>query len=153
MSQRVSEKVVARARAVQILRKMPVFDGLLEDEYFKVLGMCNSAAIRAGETLFKQGDEGKSMFILLSGEIKIEVEGVGTVHTMKAGEILGEISLVKRVKRTATAVASADSVLLQLYNEILHEVVQKFPRIGYIIMKNVAKILAERIVAQNQAKK
>lgn len=153
MSQRVSEKVVARARAVQILRKITVLDGLLEDEYFKVLSMCNSAAIRAGETLFNQGDEGKSMYILLSGEIKINIEGVGTVHTMKAGEILGEISLVKRVKRTATAVASEDSVLLQLYNEILHEVVQKFPRIGYIIMKNVARILAERIVAQNQAKK
>lgn len=147
---RVTDKVIARAKAVQILKKISAFDGLLDDEYFKVLGMCTSCAVPEGEILFKQGADGKSMYILLSGEMNVIVEGVGTVHTMKAGEVVGEISLVKNIKRTASVQANTNCVLLHLYSEIFHEVIKKQPRIGYLIMRNVARILADRLVAANK---
>ncbi len=149
----VSGQVAARAKAVKILKKMPVLSGLQDKEYQTVLAMCSSIVVKKGETLFKQGDDGSSMFILLSGEIDINVEGVGTVHVMKAGEILGEIGLVKNVARTAGAVTRQDCVLLQLYSEILHQVVKKQPRVGYIIMRNVARILADRLDQSNKASK
>lgn len=147
---KVSEKLVARARAVQILKKLPVFSGLLEDEYFKVLATCSSVTVEAGEHLFRQGDDGSSMFILLTGRVDILVEGKGVVHTMQAGEILGEMGLVKKITRTATAVVKERGVMLQLYAEVLHDVVGKHPRIGYVIMRNVAGILAERVIAANK---
>jgi len=146
----VTGKVAARAKAVKILKKIPVLEGLKDDEYAQVLAMCSSTALKKGKVLFKQGDEGNSMFILLNGEIDIKVKGVGTVHIMKAGEILGEIGLVKNTPRTASAVIKEDSVLLQLYAEILHEVVKKQPRVGYIIMHNVARILADRLSQTNK---
>lgn len=146
----VSGKVAARAKAVKILKKISAFDGLKDEEYSRVLAMCSSAAAKQGDVLFNQGDDGSSLYILLSGEININVEGVGTVHVMKTGEIVGEIGLVKRIPRTATAVVTKDSVLLQLYAEILHDVVKKYPQIGYVIMKNVAKILAERLSQTNK---
>ena len=151
--ERVSEKVVARAKAVQILKKLPVFQGLLEDEYFKVLSMCSSKAAKAGDVLFEQGDDGNSMYILLAGEIDINITGAGTVHVMQSGEVVGEIGLVTKTSRTASAIIKKDSILLQLYAEILHEVVKKHPRIGYIIMLNIAKILAERLKVQNKTLK
>jgi len=146
----VTGKVAARAKAVKILKKIPVLQGLQDDEYKLVLAMCSSTAARKGDVLFNQGDDGSSMFILLSGEIDINVDGVGTVHVMKAGEILGEIGLVKSIPRTASAVMAQDSVLLQLYSEILHEMVKKHPRLGYVIMRNVAKILASRLSETNK---
>lgn len=149
----VAGQVAARAKAVKILKKMPVLSGLQDKEYQTVLAMCSSTVVKKGETLFKQGDDGSSMFILLSGEIDINVRGVGTVHVMKAGEILGEIGLVKSIARTAGAVTKQDCVLLELYSEILHEVVKKQPRIGYIIMRNVARILADRLDQSNKANK
>ena len=149
MAAKPSERIVVRSKAVQILKKLDVFTGLAEDEYFKVLGMCSSTEARQGETLFKQGDDGASMFILLTGEIQINVEGVAPVHTMKAGEILGEIGLVCDIKRTASAVATQDSVLLQLFGRIFHDVVRKYPHVGYVIMHNIAGILAHRLTAKN----
>ena len=149
----VGGQVAARAKAVKILKKMPVLSGLQDKEYQTVLAMCSSTVVKKGETLFKQGDDGSSMFILLNGEIDINVTGVGTVHVMKAGEILGEIGLVKNIARTAGAVTKQDCVLLQLYSEILHQVVKKQPRIGYIIMRNVARILADRLDQSNKANK
>lgn len=147
----VSGQVAARAKAVKILKKMPVLSGLQDKEYQTVLAMCSSTVVRKDQKLFNQGDDGSSMFILLSGEIDIIVEGVGTVHVMKAGEIVGEIGLVKNISRTAGAVTTQDCVLLQLYSEILHQVVKKQPRIGYIIMRNVARILADRLDQSNKA--
>ena len=148
----VNGKLAARAKAVKILKKIPVLQGLIDVEYQRVLAMSSSTVVKKGETLFRQGDDGDSMFILLSGEIEINVEGIGTVHVMKAGEILGEIGLVKKVPRTASAVIKEDCVLLQLYSETLHEVVKKQPRIGYIIMRNVARILADRLSQSNKSK-
>lgn len=146
----INGKLAARAKAVKILKKIPVLQGLVDAEYQRILAMSSSTVVKKGETLFKQGDDGDSMFILLSGEIDIIVNGIGSVHIMHAGEILGEIGLVKKVPRTASAVINTDSVLLELYAETLHEVVKKQPRIGYIIMRNVAKILADRLSQSNK---
>ena len=143
-------QLAARAKAVKILKKIPVFQGLRDEEYHRVMAMCSSTVAKEGEEIFLQGDDGNSMYILLSGEIDIEVTGVGIVHVMKAGEILGEIGLVKQVSRTAGAKAKTNCVLLQLYSEILHEVVKKHPQVGYIIMRNVARILADRLSESNK---
>jgi len=146
-------KLAARAKAVKILKKIPVFQGLMDEEYHRVMAMCSSTVAKEGEKIFSQGDEGNSMYILLSGEIDIMVNGVGCVHVMQSGEILGEIGLVKNMPRTAGAIAKTNCVLLQLYSEILHEVVKKHPKIGYVIMRNVARILADRLSESNKAKK
>lgn len=146
----VTGKVVARAKAVPILKKLPVFQELMEVELLKVLSMCSSTVLDQRQTLFNEGDDGSSMYILLAGELDINVEGTGTVHVMKPGEIVGEIGLVCKVNRTASAVARQKSVLLHLYADIFHDVVKKQPHIGYVIMRNVAGILAERLVGSNK---
>jgi len=150
MASSTNSKLAARAKAVKILKKIPVLNGLKDEEYHRVMAMCSSTVAKEGEEIFKQGDDGNSMYILLSGEIDINVTGVGTVHVMKAGEILGEIGLVKNTNRTAGAIAKSNCVMLQLYSEILHEVVQKFPKIGYVVMRNVANILADRLDQSNK---
>ncbi len=145
-----SKQLSARAKAVQILQKIPVFHGLSEEQYRLVMSMCHSAQIKEGEGIFDQGDDGDSLYILLSGEIDIRVSGIGRVHVMKPGEILGEVGLVKRVPRTASAVAKSNCVLLQIYAERMHEVLRRHPGMGYLVMRNVARILADRLSESNK---
>ncbi len=153
MGQALSARLVARARAVPILKKLPLFQGLLEDELLKVLGMCKATQLAAGETLFEQGDEGDSLYILLAGELEIVVAGKGVVHVMAPGEVVGEIGLVcGSFRRTAGARAREDCVLLHLFADIFHETVKKHPRLGYVIMRNVAHTLAQRLVEKNQSR-
>ena len=153
MSSTPDEKKVARARAVKILQKLPVFNGLVDDEYLRVLDMCSSTSAKAGSTLFNQGDDGSSMYIILAGEVEVVVKGVGVVHTMTGGDILGEIGLVKSVERTASAVVKSDCVFLHMFANTLHDVLKKYPRIGYVMMRNIARILAGRLVDKNEARK
>ena len=145
-----SKKRAAKAKAIEILKKIPVFQGLADEEYLRVMAMCTSISIKENCKIFDQGDDGDSLYILLSGEVDINVEGVGSVHVMRAGEILGEIGLVKKVSRTASATTKSACIMLQLYSETLHNVVKKYPRIGYVIMRNVARILANRLSESNK---
>ncbi len=145
-----SSKLSARAKAVQILQKMPVFHGLSEEEYRIVIRMCHSQQIKENERIFSQGDDGDSLYILLSGEIDIQVANIGSVHVMKSGEILGEVGLVKRVPRTASAVAKTRCVLLQIFAEEMHKVLRRHSSMGYLVMRNVARILADRLSDSNK---
>jgi CRP-like cAMP-binding protein len=140
----------SRTQAVAVLRKLPVFTGLVDTEYSRIFGVCKSTFIHPDDVLFREGDNGSSLYILLSGEIEISIEGRGVVHVMKAGEVLGEIGLVCRHDRTGSAIARKHCMLLELDAETLHNLLGRNPRIGYVIMKNIATTLAERLTEENK---
>ncbi|HSV55374.1 MAG TPA: patatin-like phospholipase family protein [Burkholderiaceae bacterium] len=75
-------------------------------------------AIGAGETLMKQGDPGDSMYLSVSGRLRVYVkneDGVDQmVREMGRGQVIGEMSLYTEDRRSATVVAIRDSVLVRL---------------------------------------
>jgi len=138
-----------KKQAVHHLKKLRVFEGLQDFEHEKILELCKTLFFRPGETLFKQGDDGDSLFVLLSGEVEIVVKGKGVVHVMKGNEVLGEMGLVCNAPRSASAVAKKSTMILQLKAKPLHALMKLNTRIGYVTMKNIAVILAERLNAKN----
>ncbi len=148
-SQRTESKFSA-SRIVGILKKIPVFFGLANEEYVALIDVCHVAQYPAGEVLFEEGDSGHDMYVLLAGEVEITTEKAGPIYTMKPGEILGEIAVVSHVNRTATAVTTEDSSLLRLSRDELDMLIGKAPRASYVIMKNIALTLAERLMSSDE---
>lgn len=74
--------------------------------------------VAAGETLMAQGDPGDSMYLSISGRLRVYVrdeDGVEhVVREMARGQIIGEMSLYTDAPRSATVVAIRDSVLVRL---------------------------------------
>ena len=75
--------------------------------------------IKAGETLYKQGEECSTMFLLQSGRIDLYI-GKGTkreyllLTATNYGDSLGEMGLLQGEPRNATAIAVEDSVLIEI---------------------------------------
>lgn len=73
---------------------------------------------RAGETLFRQGDAGEACYIVLRGRMRGEIrrEGVAEAATFAAGAgaLVGEMSLVTGLPRSATVVATEECELLEI---------------------------------------
>jgi CRP/FNR family cyclic AMP-dependent transcriptional regulator len=71
-----------------------------------------------GETLFRAGDPGESLYLVRSGEVELSIQdNVGqkiTLDTARAGDFFGEIALLDEESRTATAVALAETELIEL---------------------------------------
>ena len=61
----------------------------------------------AGQAVFEQGDEGDRFYVIESGEVDVVGDGA-LVATLGPGEGFGEIALLRRVRRTAAAVAGSD---------------------------------------------
>ncbi|MBV9491902.1 MAG: cyclic nucleotide-binding domain-containing protein [Verrucomicrobia bacterium] len=110
----------------------------------------------AGEVLFRQGDVAESSYLLLSGEVRIQLatpaEGDGrTLATLGPGAILGEVGPLVKSPRTATAVASADSRLWRISTGTFHDALQRGEAWVTSLLLATAQALAGRLRGMNEA--
>jgi CRP-like cAMP-binding protein len=81
-----------------------------------------------GDCVFSQGDTGDAMYLVYSGEVEITREdgGSGTfLNQLGPGEIFGEMALIDNKPRSATATATAETVLIPLNAQFLKGNIRK----------------------------
>lgn len=69
--------------------------------------------VDAGEVIFREGDHGDCLYVILDGEVDITVHN-RQVWRLKTGEVFGEMALVEARPRSATAVAHSTCRLLAI---------------------------------------
>ena len=147
----VFEQQISRSRAINTLKKLPVFRGMLDDEYDHILGISQICHYENNVTIFREGDTSLNMFILLSGEMEISTKKNGVICVMQPGDIFGEIGVISQVLRTATAKVKNDAILLEISKERFDILLGKNPAIVAKILKNLCGILAERLINSNKS--
>lgn len=136
-------------RAINTLRKIPVFASLQTDEYQELLSVCKVNHVKNGDEIFVENDPSLAMYVLLSGEVEMHTRESGCVYVMKPGDIFGEIGVISQSRRSATAKASSDSAMLELSKDKFDFLLGKKPLITAKILRNVAKVLADRLVSSS----
>jgi diguanylate cyclase (GGDEF)-like protein len=98
-----------------------IFSDLTGDEAQVVRGMMRELTLEKGSVLFKEGDEGREMFVVLEGRICVCVSTNGTeelcLAEMEAGSFFGEMSLIESLPRSATCKLIEKSSFLSLDHE------------------------------------
>ena len=94
----------------------------------------------AGKMIFEEGDPGKQMFVVKSGEIDIVVHGQ-VVETIGEGGMFGEMALIESGVRSARAVAKTDCALVPIDERRFSFLIQQTPQFALQVMK----IMAERL--------
>lgn len=104
------------------------------------------SAFDDGQTVFSEGDEGTTMFHVLSGAVTLK-QGETAVRVMKPGEYFGEIAMLLGSRRTMSAVASApDTQLVAISRANLDVVLRENPEIVLSILQE----MAARLKATNE---
>jgi CRP/FNR family transcriptional regulator, cyclic AMP receptor protein len=101
------------------LAHVDLFSGLDKKELRHITNSCQERKFSAGTVLMQQGDTGAGLFVLTGGKVKITqttdpggvVEDLGTAGP---GDVLGEISLLDDLPRSATVTAVEDTTALLL---------------------------------------
>lgn len=140
---------ISKNKAINTLRKIAVFDGLHGDEYQELLSICTVNHYRSGEVIFEENALSTAMYVLLSGEAEIQTMTGECTYIMKPGDLFGEIGVISQSRRTATAVISQDAALLELAKDKFDFLLGKNPLVMAKILRNVAKVLAERLISSS----
>ena len=115
----------------QLLAGVKLFELLSEEDRAALAAVVDSIHVEAGQTLFEAGHPGESLFVVRSGEVELFIrDNTGQkIVLMNAieSDLFGELALLDRGARTATAVALADSELLELDREDLLLLFQRHP--------------------------
>ena len=98
------------------LRKIPFFARLDDPTLAAMANRFVTEWYAAGDTIFREGDEGDKLRIIVRGTVEI-LKGTQQVALLQDGDFFGEIALISDVPRTATAKARQASVLLALDRE------------------------------------
>ena len=105
----------------------------------------------AGALLFREGDNSTSIFVLVSGEVSLEVSmrerSPTAIYVAGPGELLGWSPILGRHAMTATAKVTTPSRLAVLEVARLNELIEQDPQFGVAFLKQLALIVSDRLSA------
>jgi CRP/FNR family cyclic AMP-dependent transcriptional regulator len=126
-----------------MLGDVSLFRGLSPDALAKIESRCVPKSYPRGAVVISEGDEATSMYILLSGSVKVyhtDADGRETIlNTLGAGEHFGELALVDESPRSASVTTLEPSRLLMLSKTAFRECMNEYPEVSYLLIKSLAQ--------------
>lgn len=103
----------------------------------------------AGTVIFKEGDGGSYMCLLINGEIAVLKEDHAgkpqQLASVARGKTVGEMSIIDGEPRSATCIAHSDSVVLVLTKENYARIIKERPGLAVSILTKLAKLMSQRL--------
>jgi CRP/FNR family cyclic AMP-dependent transcriptional regulator len=118
-----------------------IFAGLDDADVEGLLGAARPIAFTAGDPVFEAGDRGDGMFIVTTGEARVDVGG--RFHLLKPGDFFGEMALIAPGPRMATVKAVTDVEALKIGAEDFQAFLLAHPKVALSILKAVVIRLRE----------
>ena len=136
-------------------RSASLFEDVAESDLHAIASRAQVVRCFSGQTLVEEGEPGADIYLLLQGRVRIQVESISPfveigITKLEAGEVIGEMSLVENHPRSATVLAIEPSVFARIPSSHLRDLAVQKPEVGFILMRNVARILSDRLKAMNR---
>jgi signal transduction histidine kinase len=140
-----------------LLRELPLFSGLSEEELDRLYHMSETVDVPAGTRLIEEGALGDSLYVVLGGEFEVTKRSqnqkdevvLATLHT---GEFVGEMALLEQAPRNASVRAMQPSRVLKVSQTSFQELICTNPSTVLGILRTVTGRLrsTEALVRQNE---
>jgi len=138
---------------VEALAKMDLFRGLSSAALERVAAIATEESHKATHVLFREGDAGESIYLILSGKVRISrnVAGMGeeALAVLGPGAAFGEMALIDEVPRSADAIVHEGCRLAVLSREAMEVLLFLNKDLAYEILWNFVKILSSRLRETN----
>ena len=145
------------------LQELGLFEDLTSAQLESIAALAEERAFSPDEVIVEEYTRGDDMYFIREGLVDIRISaqagpGMGlaaqettpldahremiTIARLLPGQSIGEVSLVDDGLRSATAVSVSDSVLIRIGRDDLLALCDADPRLGYVVMRNIAADLA-----------
>jgi len=126
------------------LKQVPLFSTLTLEQLASVDRMMVTRHYAKGESLFRRGDVGGELYVVVDGEVRVHLDHAGREVTLarhQAGAVMGEMSVFDDQPRSASAQAMADTVVRVLRRDRLQAIVHEHPEVLLEFIKNLSQRL------------
>ena len=149
----------AQTRVTSLLRETILFKDLDNFDLEMIERIMNPRQFHAGEVIFRQGDGGVGMYLIVTGSVNIFLDEVLETQELRqslitklfTGDFFGESALViEGGKRSATVIAREDCELLGFFYPDLLQIIKKHPKVGNRILFRLGEVLGTRLRETNR---
>lgn len=105
---------------------------------------------QAGDVILEEGEPGDSCYVIEEGKVRIEVrrshvDTENVLEVLEPGAFLGELSLLDRLPRSASAVAETDVVAHRFTADALDDLLQQHPAVGTALLRELGRDAAQKL--------
>ncbi len=135
---------------------IPLFRGLSRTQVHYILMAGNLRKYEAGSTIMRKGEVSDSMYAIISGELEV-LGGTGqesdagakgskqVLATLRTGDVVGEMGMIRSCERSATVIATTSSELLQINERMIKRLQWLYPPTAHRFFFNLMTILCDRL--------
>lgn len=136
-----------------LLRDTALFADLDEAQLGRVAEICQEQTYRSGEAIFREGEPGNRLFIIVSGSVRISRDipnaGEEALAVLKPGTCFGEMSVLDRSERSTDAIAADDCVLATISRPDLELLLEFDKDLACVVLRSFVRMLSARLRATN----
>jgi voltage-gated potassium channel len=128
-----------------MIARVPLFAELDAAAISDIMQLLRAQVAEAGETIVRAGDPAHSMYFIAAGEVEVALKK--EMLRLGVGHFFGEVAVLRRARRSATATALTRTNLLVLSAQDLHALMQRDSRIAARIKDVVEKRVGRDVVS------
>ena len=140
--------------------KFKIFEGISHEELDAIFEISDEVTYNSGDLILEESSYGNDsdFYIILQGNVKVEMEASQIqsddkvskrLAVLKCSDVFGEMGLLRSRRRSARVSAYSDLTTLKVSQKKLFQLFVYNPRLGYLIMRNLAAIISDRIMEMN----
>jgi CRP/FNR family transcriptional regulator, cyclic AMP receptor protein len=122
------------------VRRVPIFKELRDDFIVRLTSVMHELSFPANYTIFRQGEEGRSLYIVVSGRVKVHI-GNKLLAEVEQGKYFGEMAVFDTQTRSATATTLEPCECLELTQEQLYDAIEETPEIAVNIIRELSRLI------------
>ncbi|MDP3184232.1 MAG: Crp/Fnr family transcriptional regulator [Anaerolineales bacterium] len=143
--------MTTQSEIISELEKIPWFRELKPEHFQRMAAIATLRRVKAGETLFYEGDKEDYLYIVMEGRVALEMfvphRGKMRFYTAEEMDVIGWSSVTPVVhQRTAGAIAVMDGRVVALDADKLRQICDEEHDLGYLVMRRLANIIAGRLM-------
>ena len=131
------------------IARFPLFKDLTQDQLKKIAPVFWRVTLAAGETIFSQGDEARSVYVIESGEVVLrffpEDGGSVDIETITQDGVFGWSAALGRAQYTSSAICLTPIKAIATNGTDLRRVMRGDKELSAVLIERMAQVVAHRL--------